>query len=463
MTGTGDHGGGNGWPPIGSPDGSGTATDEAAFRELLAGVRRAAGAVLEGRGRVAPGPEDLEAIRVLVDEHVGAHERRAAALGVPGLADPAAVARRLFGYVCGGGPLDALLREPEVEEVIVNGTRVLAVRNGKKAAVEDAGFADEAEVVELVRRLVGPLGKRLDEASPMVEARLPDGARLFAVIAPAASHWCSVNVRRHLLRARTLADLVSLGSVPPAAADFLRAAVQARASILVSGGTSSGKTTLINALGSAIASGSERVVVCEDTPELRLPFTLADCVALQVREDNVEGEGRITLRDLVRAALRMRPDRIILGESRGPEAFDVLHALNSGHEGGMRHRRPAPGRSRALAGALRPQPGRRASAGRALADGPRPHLARAAAGPPVPRTGSSAGSGACAGRSAVGGHDRVPRGGLPRGRRHGRSTGRGRGAGRRRVDAGRARAAGARPGGGGPSSRGRGHGRRPST
>jgi pilus assembly protein CpaF len=126
-----------------------------------------------------------------------------------------------------------------------------------------------------------------------------------------------------------------LGSLTPSAADFLRAAARARASILVSGGTAAGKTTLLNALGAAIAADSERVVVCEDTPELQLPFLLSDCVALQVREDNVEGEGRITLRDLVRAALRMRPDRIILGESRGAEAYDVLQALNTGHEGGM--------------------------------------------------------------------------------------------------------------------------------
>jgi Flp pilus assembly CpaF family ATPase/transcriptional regulator with XRE-family HTH domain len=309
------------------------ADGDATFRRLLEGVRDDVGALLEARGQLVPGPEDDDAIRALIAARIAAEQRRAAALNVPGAGDPAALALRLFDHLRGSGPLEALLRDPEVEEVVINGPRVFAYRAGRKALVQELYFETEAEVLELVRRLIGPLGERLDEASPIVDAALPDGSRLHAVIPPAAVRWSHVNIRKHVLRARSLEELVGLGALPPEAAAFLRACVRARVSVVVAGSGGSGKTTLLRALLSEIDSDQERIVCCEDTPELRLHDVLPDAVSLQARPANAEGEGEITLRQLVRAALRMRPTRIIVGESRGPEALDVLQALNTGHEG----------------------------------------------------------------------------------------------------------------------------------
>jgi pilus assembly protein CpaF len=169
----------------------------------------------------------------------------------------------------------------------------------------------------------------------MVDVRLRDGSRLNAVITPASTRWTSVTIRKFAMRVHSLAQLVELGALPAAAADFLDAAVQAGVNILVSGQTGSGKTTLLNALGASIAALEERVVTVEEVPELQLDRQLPDCVALQVRGKNVEGVGEITVRDLVRNALRMRPTRIIVGEVRGAEALDMLLAMNTGHEGSL--------------------------------------------------------------------------------------------------------------------------------
>ena len=309
--------------------------DDETFRRLLEEVRDGVGALLEERGQLLPGPEDDDAIRALIDARIAAEQRRGAALNVPGIADRAGLARRLFDHLRGSGPLEALLRDPEVEEVVINGPRVFAYRSGRKALVQELYFETEAEVLELVRRLIGPLGERLDESSPIVDAALPDGSRLHAVIPPAAVRWSHVNIRKHVLQARSLDELVELGALPHDAAAFLRACVRARVSVVLAGSGESGKTTLLRALLSEIDADQERVVCCEDTPELRLHEVLPDAVSLQARPANAEGEGEITLRQLVRAALRMRPTRIIVGESRGPEALDVLQALNTGHEGGL--------------------------------------------------------------------------------------------------------------------------------
>jgi Flp pilus assembly CpaF family ATPase len=212
-----------------------------AFRRLLGAVRDDVGALLEERGRLAPGADDDDTIRALIDARVAAEQRRAAALNVPGPGDGARLAARLFDHVRGSGPLEALLRDPEVEEVVINGPRVFAFRRGRKALVQELYFETEAEVMELLRRLLGPLGKRLDEASPIVDAALPGGARLHAVIPPAAVRWCHVNIRKHLLAARSLDELVALGALPAEAAAFLRACVRARVSIVVSGAGGSGK------------------------------------------------------------------------------------------------------------------------------------------------------------------------------------------------------------------------------
>ena len=169
----------------------------------------------------------------------------------------------------------------------------------------------------------------------MVDVRLRDGSRLNAVIPPAATRWTSLTIRKFVLRAHSLDELVELGALPAAAAEFLDAAVQAGVNILVSGPTGSGKTTLLNALGASIAALDERVVTVEEVPELLLDRQLPDCVALQVRGKNVEGVGEISIRDLVRNALRMRPTRIVVGEVRGAEALDMLLAMNTGHDGSL--------------------------------------------------------------------------------------------------------------------------------
>jgi pilus assembly protein CpaF len=309
--------------------------DDGTFRRLLDQVREDVGVLLDERGRLAPGPDDDTAIRALIEARIAAEQRRAAALNVPAPGDPTRLAVRLFDHLRGCGPLESLLRDPGVEEVVINGPRVFVFRHGRKALAQELYFESEAEVLELLRRLLGPLGKRLDEASPIVDAALPDGSRLHAVIPPAAVRWCHVNVRKHVLPARSLDELVALDALPAEAAAFLRACVRARVSVVVSGAGGSGKTTFIRALAGEIDSDQERLVCCEDTPELRLDEVLPDAVALQARPANAEGEGEITIRQLVRAALRMRPTRIIVGESRGPEALDVLIALNTGHEGGL--------------------------------------------------------------------------------------------------------------------------------
>lgn len=282
-----------------------------------------------------PGPAEIEQVKRVIADRIEAANRQAAAAGEPPLSDSDALARRIFDDILGLGPLQPLLDDPAVEEIIVNGpNRVFAIEaSGKR--LTDVLFEDDDELLRLIRRTIGPLGRRLDETSPMVDARLADGSRLNAVVPPLTSRWTHVTIRKFLLRARTLDDLVGLGSLTAEAASFLEAAVAGGLNVLISGGTGSGKTTCLNALGSCIAGANERVVTIEETAELQLESMLPDCVGLQSRLPNVEGAGAISIRSLVKNALRMRPTRIIVGEVRGAEALDMLSAMNSGHEGSM--------------------------------------------------------------------------------------------------------------------------------
>lgn len=235
--------------------------------------------------------------------------------------------RELTDEVSGLGPLEPLLTDPEVSEVMVNGPgRAYIERGGQLEAVELD--LDAAAIVRLVERVVAPLGLRLDRASPMVDARLADGSRLHALIPPLALDGPCVTIRR--FRARPV-GLDAFG-VRDAAAAFLRWAVLAGWNLLISGGTSAGKTTLLNSLSGAIPAG-ERIVTIEETAELRL--AQSHVVRLEARPANAEGAGAVSVRDLVRAALRMRPDRIVVGEVRGGEALDMLQALNTGHDGSL--------------------------------------------------------------------------------------------------------------------------------
>ncbi len=273
------------------------------------------------RGRGAGG--DLEAaVRELVDE-------KAVLLGT---ADREEVAARIVRDSVGLGPLETLLADPGVEEVMVNGPGVVYVERGGRIEATDVAFADEEELRNAIERILAPLGRRVDELSPMVDARLADGSRVNVVVPPLALDGPLVSIRRFGARRPDPGELVALGTLTEAQRERLAAAVAERRSVLVSGGTGSGKTTLLNALSSFIAAG-ERVVTIEDAAELRLQQP--HVVRLESRPAGVEGRGEVTIRDLLRNALRMRPDRIVIGEVRGPEALDLLTALNTGHDGAL--------------------------------------------------------------------------------------------------------------------------------
>jgi pilus assembly protein CpaF len=232
----------------------------------------------------------------------------------------------------GAGPLEPLMRDPAVTEVIVNGPAHIFSERGGVLRREQLAFDDEAHLRHVIERMVSAVGRRVDESSPMVDARLPDGSRVNAVLPPVALDGPLLTIRRFPQHALTIPRLVALGSLSDAQAELLEASVSGRLNLLVSGGTGTGKTTLLNALASYIGR-DERIVTVEDAAELRL---LQPHVArLETRPANVEGRGAIELRALVRNALRMRPDRIVVGEVRGPEALDMLQAMNSGHDGSL--------------------------------------------------------------------------------------------------------------------------------
>jgi len=256
-------------------------------------------------------------------------DHEAAALDAGARADlTARIAERAFGL----GPLEPLLRDPAVEEVMVCGTDPVWVERGGRLERTAVRFASERDLREAIERILAPLGRRVDEAEPVCDARLPDGSRVNVVVPPLAVDGPALTIRRFRRRGFTPGELVANGTLTRPLLDFLARAVRARATILVCGGTGSGKTTTLNALSSFIGAG-ERVITIEDAAELRL--RQPHVVRLESRPANVEGRGLVTIRDLLRNALRMRPDRIVIGEVRGPEALDLLMALNTGHEGAL--------------------------------------------------------------------------------------------------------------------------------
>lgn len=322
--------------PNGNPRTNAATMDRSAERGLREEIREEVARLLGERQLLEPRAEDEVRIRTLIRDRVAAYQRRAAATNAPLLLEPEAVEQRLFDGLLRLGILQPLMDAPDVEEVICNGPhRIFVIEDGRKRLVPDLYFEDDDELRQLIKRLIGPVGRRLDESSPMVDARLPDGSRLNAAIPPATTRWCCVTIRKFLLRAHALEELVRLGTLSESAAHFLDAAVQAGVNILVSGPTGAGKTTMLNALGASIASVDERVVTVEEVAELQLERQLPDCVALQARASNIEGAGEVRIRDLVRNALRMRPTRIVVGEVRGAEALDMLLAMNTGHEGSL--------------------------------------------------------------------------------------------------------------------------------
>ena len=260
------------------------------------------------------------------------HELVAAEAALLGPADRAELEARVLRDTVGLGPLEELLADPAVEEVMVNGPDAVYVERQGRIERTGVEFADEEALRNAIERILAPLGRRVDELSPMADARLPDGSRVNVVIPPLSVDGPVVSIRRFGAHRPGPDELVELGTLTRDQHDALEAAVAARRSILVSGGTGSGKTTLLNAL-SAFVDAGERIVTIEDAAELRLQQP--HVVRLESRPAGIEGRGEVTVRDLVRNALRMRPDRIVIGEVRGPEALDLLTALNTGHDGAL--------------------------------------------------------------------------------------------------------------------------------
>ncbi|CAN5539497.1 CpaF family protein [soil metagenome] len=232
----------------------------------------------------------------------------------------------------GLGPLETLLKDPTISDILVNKwDRIYCERKGR-IELSEVRFRDNAHLRQIIDRIVGVVGRRIDETSPMVDARLTDGSRVNAIIPPLALDGPAMSIRRFGSKPMMLEDLIRAGAFPAAVMDFLAAAVQARCNVLISGGTGSGKTTLLNCLSRYIP-GDERVITIEDAAELQLQQP--HVVRLETRPSNIEGKGEVSQRDLVKNCLRMRPDRVIIGECRSAEALDMLQAMNTGHDGSM--------------------------------------------------------------------------------------------------------------------------------
>ncbi len=272
---------------------------------------------------------DPEGVRRIVDEVVAAYDERSLTASLPPLGDPQEAAKAVVDAVAGFGPLQPYFEDPTVEEIWINEpSRVFVARNGRSELTTTILTADQ--VRDLVERMLKSSGRRLDVSHRFLDARLPDGSRLHVAIPDiTAEHW-AVNVRKFVLRAHQLDDLVNLGTLTPQAARFLDACVAAGLNVIVAGGTQAGKTTLLNCLTSAVPA-RERIVTCEEVFELKA--THPDIVRMQTRQASLEGTGEITLRHLVREALRMRPQRLVVGEVRQAECLDLLIALNSGLPG----------------------------------------------------------------------------------------------------------------------------------
>ncbi len=247
-------------------------------------------------------------------------------------ADRQEIVTDVIDNIVGYGPIEVFLHDPEVTEIMVNNPETIYVERGGRIYPADRSFLDEAHLRRIIDKIVGQVGRRVDESVPMVDARLPDGSRVNAIVHPLAINGPMLTIRKFSKDPLTVNDLISFGTLDEKVAMLLDAAVRGRLNILISGGTGSGKTTLLNVVSGFVPS-DERVVTIEDAAELQL--NQDHVLRLESRPSNIEGKGEITIRDLVRNSLRMRPDRIIVGEVRGSEALDMLQAMNTGHDGSL--------------------------------------------------------------------------------------------------------------------------------
>jgi pilus assembly protein CpaF len=242
------------------------------------------------------------------------------------------IVREITDDILGYGPLEPLLNDDSVTEVMVNNFDQIYIEREGKIERSTTTFADNAHLMRIIDKIVSQIGRRIDESSPMVDARLPDGSRVNAIIPPLSLRGPTLTIRKFSRDPYTMDDLIGFGSITPKAAQFLAACARGKLNVLISGGTGTGKTTTLNAV-SAFIPGDERIVTIEDAAELQLQQE--HVITLEARPPNIEGQGEVRIRELVRNALRMRPDRIIVGEVRGPETLDMLQAMNTGHEGSL--------------------------------------------------------------------------------------------------------------------------------
>jgi len=281
---------------------------------------------------------DMAAIGTMDEQELRVEVRRAAeelsrqGSDLLNLSERERLVTEVLDETFGLGPLEPLMRDPTITDIMINGPKVAYVERKGRLERVDIGFHDDRHLVQIIQRIAGRIGRRVDETSPMVDARLADGSRVNAVIAPLALDGALLSIRRFGKKPLLAADLVKFRAITPEMIDFLSACIKARINLVISGGTGSGKTTLLNALSSYIPE-DERVATIEDAAELRLQQP--HVVRMETRPANIEGAGEVSTRDLVRDALRMRPDRIIIGECRGSETLDMLQAMNTGHDGSM--------------------------------------------------------------------------------------------------------------------------------